>query len=489
MSLPPTSSNGNPVGPQDEAFQNRYIPTSTPREDDEEFKGYMNRDTTGKVTRPYKPKENELITPDRKGKDNTYLSFGDNGTTASITELGQLMQFSRYLGAGSSSIFVADNNTWEPYMMSYRSDDLQRMARNGSGFGKDIIPDDDNWTNQTFFLRDRWPRLVFSGDSWELVSQWMVKHGVVIQQSMIENLTDQPLKFKRTFDFQVLIRDLDFVNPSYPFNEEIDGSPYTEGAGPNGYGFVKVHRFTKPNGPSDEHKPKTWYKEEEEPQAKEELESETKSKSEKELGGDVLSVEGAQNLEGQHAAETIAAVGEQHDAEKKTAVVVVDEKLSLEQKQDPLQPEAVGLVIGFFVDGKAKKREDFCEEKWHTIPPRGFLELVAGYKLVLLTSKMSEWKPLVLSAADVDIDRFLSEESSSYVIDDSLDYSTRRNLEHILSVCAIPVPQGHVWDYDNTSVLDRLEVAEPVALTCGDMSGHRVCISASLWVLSDLENC
>jgi hypothetical protein len=88
-----------------------------------------------------------------------------------------------------------------------------------------------------------------------------------------------------------------------------------------------------------------------------------------------------------------------------------------------------------------------------------------------------DWKRLVLSPAAVDIDRFLSEESSSHVIDVGLDYATRRNLEHILSVCAIPVPPGHVWDYDNMNP----KIAEPaVALTCGDMSGHRVCTSASL---------
>jgi hypothetical protein len=88
---------------------------------------------------------------------------------------------------------------------------------------------------------------------------------------------------------------------------------------------------------------------------------------------------------------------------------------------------------------------------------------------------MPVWKPLALSAADVDIDRFLLKGSSSYVMDVDLDYATRRNLEHILSVCAIPVPLEPVWD--NPKVVEP----EPaIALTCGDMSGHRVCISASL---------
>jgi hypothetical protein len=394
----------------------------------------------GKITRPYQPNESELLTLDQKGKDDTYLSFGDDGTTASVTERGQLMQFSRYLGPGRSSVFVADSeNVEEPCNMVERGSTLQNMARIGWGFGKDIIMLDDNWTRQVSFLRDRWPRVVLSANDWELVIQWMVKDGVVIQQSVMKNLTKECLEFELEFDLGVLIRDLDFVDRSYSFNNERDNN-YIEGAGPNGYGFVKVHRLPKTDGPYVE---------------------------KKEHDDDVIIVEEDQNLE-----------GEQHDVGKKPAVVEEEEKSSFQQKKEELlQPEAVGLVIGFFVDGKARKLEGFQEKEVHTVRPGECLELVAGYKLVLLSSKMSEWKPLLLSAADVDIDRFLSEGSSSHVIDIGLDYATRRNLEHILSVCAIPVPPGHVWDYDNM----KPEVAEPaIALTCGDMSGHRVCISASL---------
>lgn len=49
-----------------------------------------------------------------------------------------------------------------------------------------------------------------------------------------------------------------------------------------------------------------------------------------------------------------------------------------------------------------------------------------------------------------------------------IEYLAWRHLEHILSVCAIPL-----------STLDSKETPL-VALTCGDMSGHRICTSASL---------
>jgi hypothetical protein len=52
--------------------------------------------------------------------------------------------------------------------------------------------------------------------------------------------------------------------------------------------------------------------------------------------------------------------------------------------------------------------------------------------------------------------------------DENLDYALKRNLEHILSVCSIPVG-------DNTE-----GTIQPTAITCGDLAGHRVANEASL---------
>ncbi|KAM0243982.1 hypothetical protein ACHAP5_006747 [Fusarium lateritium] len=58
-------------------------------------------------------------------------------------------------------------------------------------------------------------------------------------------------------------------------------------------------------------------------------------------------------------------------------------------------------------------------------------------------------------------------EEQTFTADPRLNFSLRRNLEHILSVCSIPVSlpddQGH----------------RTIALTCGDLDGHRVATSAS----------
>lgn len=63
---------------------------------------------------------------------------------------------------------------------------------------------------------------------------------------------------------------------------------------------------------------------------------------------------------------------------------------------------------------------------------------------------LTPWEPLILSDNQA-IDLFL-----------------RRNLEHVLSVCSIPVP------------LERDEGSPAIALTCGDVDGHRVATAASL---------
>jgi hypothetical protein len=59
--------------------------------------------------------------------------------------------------------------------------------------------------------------------------------------------------------------------------------------------------------------------------------------------------------------------------------------------------------------------------------------------------------------------------------DVDIDFIMRRNLEHILSVCSIPNPQSFRHFDKNQESIEHA-----IALTCGDMSGHRIVTSASL---------
>ncbi|KAI9729387.1 MAG: hypothetical protein M1834_006911 [Cirrosporium novae-zelandiae] len=95
MSSDPSTIPGSSWANSEEAFQNYYILQDIPF--DKKFKCYTKRDPlVPEVTCPYKPQDAELISPAAASSRNgsTYLSFGENGTTASVTEWGQLMQMS-----------------------------------------------------------------------------------------------------------------------------------------------------------------------------------------------------------------------------------------------------------------------------------------------------------------------------------------------------------------------------------------------------------
>lgn len=59
-----------------------------------------------------------------------------------------------------------------------------------------------------------------------------------------------------------------------------------------------------------------------------------------------------------------------------------------------------------------------------------------------------------------------------------LDFMLRRNLEHILSVCSIPT--SSILEEDVLPIGCDLASYPAIALTCGDVSGHRVAATASL---------
>ncbi|KAF4307212.1 hypothetical protein GTA08_BOTSDO05051 [Botryosphaeria dothidea] len=66
-----------------------------------------------------------------------------------------------------------------------------------------------------------------------------------------------------------------------------------------------------------------------------------------------------------------------------------------------------------------------------------------------------------------------------------MDFLIRRNLEHVLSVCCIPVSEEPMWDFDEegNKIVDPavMEDERAIAITCGDISGHHMLTSASFF--------
>ncbi|RYO91987.1 hypothetical protein DL766_006126 [Monosporascus sp. MC13-8B] len=67
-----------------------------------------------------------------------------------------------------------------------------------------------------------------------------------------------------------------------------------------------------------------------------------------------------------------------------------------------------------------------------------------------------------------------------------IEFVVRRNLEHILSVCSTPLKYERLVEGHSSAAEPTSDIC-PVAVTCGDVSCHRVCTSASffaVWFLS-----
>ncbi|KAF7911108.1 uncharacterized protein EAF01_002616 [Botrytis porri] len=157
---------------------------------------------------------------------------------------------------------------------------------------------------------------------------------------------------------------------------------------------------------------------------------------------------------------------------------------------------SIGVIVSVFIDGVAIKFGS--DEEWNlTIESNQTTEVVVAYKLIYSTAEVSkDWKQFLVKADKANVSRLLSnefdltqyrslslfsvgefisdvspKESTAWdALKSNFDFIFQRHLEHLLTVCAIPVTscQGSI----NTPV---------VALTCGDISTHRFCVSASLF--------
>lgn len=380
----------------------------------------------------------------------------------------QLYPFSRNFPA----IFLRSHSNiviWEPlaadqptrYLVEIRSQDLENFSRT-SGFGLYMPPEsvpNEQEPPEVKWVNWRWPRYEYTyktehgGAEVRACFQYMVHKGVVLQQFTLENTGEKsspvgPFSFTPNH----LIRDLDFLKDDYSFNKQVEQSKeYLSIPAPNEYGYICVHR-------------------------------------------------GAQDL----------------------LVTGSSSNNSSENPND--KSSAVASAITIFVDGSATMNQPkhFLKRRnlGHKDSGQNKLQIVIAYKLFLMRGTHMPWMDFVVSAEDANINHWLREERellwgpndnqthcltalalstvdsrennkeatdkknhatfkmpSDIPTESSnplnhLDYFAWRHLEHILSVCAIPVSlpgKPHAK-----------ESAPPIALTCGDMCGHRINTSASL---------
>ncbi|KAL7791914.1 hypothetical protein V8C37DRAFT_416623 [Trichoderma ceciliae] len=151
--------------------------------------------------------------------------------------------------------------------------------------------------------------------------------------------------------------------------------------------------------------------------------------------------------------------------------------------QTGAETDAVALFISPFINGQPQNFDDNegpngykITLDWETVGgllKEKKIEITLAYTLKLISSK--EVETISSPVSSEDLSKALQQmvqnpfNIQSFTGDAHLDFALRRNLEHILSVCSIPLPY-----FPDDGI-------PPIALTCGDISGHRVATAASFY--------
>lgn len=380
---------------------------------------------------------------------NSYASFGDEGTTATVNAYGNLMQISRSLGYGSSGLFsVNTGSIGSPTSSQSRLEQLMRLAKNPEGgIRLEVEPPTEEEASfmrekpKMEFIFNRWPRFTSQSNlnlNEPNPSQHLEENEGIVRRSSVQYFCQKGVVFQKyTFSHNpkslsalhernifiqqdFMIRTLDFVKDS-AFNEsDMRGEKYAILSGPMNLSYVLAHKLT------------------------------------------------------------------QSDAE--------EIGISVEEYQKDEGPKAVALVVTAFVNGKIQTLHpsysfvslELSDEARRELKASETVDITIAYRLQLMPNKPG-WKQSFVPASSLASMRTILEakpgvsyQNIRWSSNTHMNFIAGRNLEHILSVCSMPVPKS-------SSLIDgEVEMdTSSLALTCGDMSGHRVATSATLWVFHD----
>lgn len=404
----------------------------------------------------------------------TYSSFGQDGTTATANAYGHLLQITQYFGNKPSG-FVAVNldETEEPHFVKWRAHDLQqqsidptqgmrlllqRPADNTSAIdiwdtnpktmsmpakvsplvkapprakaspseepspktGRYDVPvPRSQWVNESEpgsgstvrFVHNRWPCFSTKTPVFDIDIQYVISNKTVYQMYTFKLCQGSQIFSSEIptiiINTNLLLRDLDFITREE--TKEYGLEPhYSSRITNDGYCVARMHSDYLYNRHSD---------------------------------------------------------GRNANKDDRNIVALFISPFINERPQQPQQ----------FSQPASEDLDDYFvtpnEQAWNDLIENKTLEITLAYTLKLITSKEEDIETSPVSAADLrKAKQQINRHSPSMVpitIDKHLDFALNRNLEHILSVCSIPIRK--VSEEINT-----------IALTCGDISGHRVVEKASL---------
>ncbi|KAI9734211.1 MAG: hypothetical protein M1834_002312 [Cirrosporium novae-zelandiae] len=178
-------------------------------EDDPEFKSW--------VTHVLEPKSHDLKQESSTQNPDAYASFGDQGTTASVSAYGKILRTSSYLGGKQSQpgIFALDfAEAEEAYSVDARAQSFQEAVSDpNKGFGLRIrtLEHLEPGTPELEFLGERWPRITYDANGLSIEIQMLINNGITIQDFKVTNRSSSSANFDIILDINFDIQELDYM--------------------------------------------------------------------------------------------------------------------------------------------------------------------------------------------------------------------------------------------------------------------------------------
>ncbi|KAF2636635.1 hypothetical protein P280DRAFT_552810 [Massarina eburnea CBS 473.64] len=421
---------------------------------------------------------------------NAYASFGDeDGTTVSVNAHGHIIQISRYFGFGTSGFFcVTPSNLIEPYYVQDRMEEIMDLSQSTSrGFRLEFeeLLDRTECTPILGFMYDRWPRYVHGlrledtplpPNPFDMCIQYFCEKGTVFQRYLIST---EKLSNPDCHKFKILasidITDLNFEteldydrvsDETSSLDEFEDDSEDSQGTnhGP-------TQHVSDNHGASHDH----------------EIEHHEEHGDSQSNRGPLDYVKWRRLTEEEQRDSKLDATNEV--APKYVALII---QASVGGENQEISRD--GYVT---LSDAIRKRADSTKR----------LEITIAYRLQLLEQAPADIRrprprntkanesmcPIAPMAKVASVGNVLSPRNSFMKIqfsnDTQLDFVVRRNLEHILSVCSIRIwKKAMLGGAKDEGQDDTDPTSKPIALTCGDISGHRVGPRASLSAVTFLRS-
>ncbi|KAL6923001.1 hypothetical protein FSST1_000275 [Fusarium sambucinum] len=319
-------------------------------------------------------------------------SFGDNGTTATVSHSGRLLRISQHFAGEKVGYCVDHPSIPQPYDVVDRITTFLSTADDPDhkigfypdlawlGYGVDGAP--------AAFINNRWPVFTIDGDNGKFEVRYNISDGIVYQTFLFAG--GRPSMKLRT---DLLIRQLEFATSSNSFNkaEKDDDGYHTELSSP------KAHHIKRWHGREDDNKAVALF----------------------------------------------------------ISAYMSDSALS-------------------FAEGLQNSEQNGCHAfcmVWPEGTTSGPAEITFSYSLELISDASLYFHS---NRVHPPVLRRFSEtcmhDDSAFTEFSRLNSILRRNLEHILSVCSIPVHTATSQDSDPA-----------IALTCGDIDDHRIATAASFY--------